>query len=146
MRHLIPAPIPPAEEFHPETKFPNEVARLVSAAQSKGYQVTPDDAAQLWCRYSESLCAGWLSISSQDDDESLVSCMLRHAVVTDVAADVLPPPEGYRSWLDYSVATLDVSPDELEHLCADESNRPTRQAMRYVAKAELEALRRRAGV
>jgi hypothetical protein len=146
MKQLIPAPIPPAEDFQPKDEFPNEVARLVSAARAKGYQVTPDGAAQLWCRYSESLCACWLSISSPDDDEALVSCMLKYAVVTDVAAGMLPPPEGYHSWLDYAVATLDVSPAELEHLLADERNRPTGEVMRNAARAELEDLRRRAGL
>jgi hypothetical protein len=89
MKQLIPAPISPAEEFHAETEFPNDVARLVSAAQAKGYRVTPNDAAQLWCRYSESLCACWLSISP-DDDDALVSCMLKYAVVVDVAAGGRP--------------------------------------------------------
>lgn len=53
------------------------------------------------------------------------------------------PPDGYASWLDYAIATMDTRSAEIESLLLD--NPVSRAAMREAVRAELVALRRKAG-
>lgn len=59
----------------------------------------------------------------------------------------VPPPEGFATWLDYAVATLDTRSVEVERLYAeDDAVVPTRQQIQQAAKDELHALRKAAGL
>lgn len=56
-----------------------------------------------------------------------------------------PPPAGYRSWLDYAVATMDSRAAALEYLFSDEENKWSREEMEQAVRDELAELRRMAG-
>lgn len=56
-----------------------------------------------------------------------------------------PPPDGYSSWLDYAVATMDTRSLQIEQLLEDDGEPISRDAARAAAQAELDELRRRAG-
>ena len=61
-------------------------------------------------------------------------------------ADKLKPPKGYKTWLDYAVATVDVHRLELEAITDDDDAAlmavPSRDEMRAAARAELDELRK----
>jgi len=59
------------------------------------------------------------------------------------AENIPTPPEGYASWLDFAVDTMDTRAEEQERIWADAP--VSRQAMRDAVRAELAALRRKAG-
>ena len=52
----------------------------------------------------------------------------------------LRPPEGYNSFLEYAVATMDTRSLELKDIFSDENNRPSREDFRQAVKAEFDAL------
>jgi hypothetical protein len=56
-----------------------------------------------------------------------------------------PPPKGYRSWLDYAVATVDTRSAALEHLFTDNESKWSREEMAQAVRDELGELRRLAG-
>jgi hypothetical protein len=55
----------------------------------------------------------------------------------------ISPPEGYGSWLDYAVQTMDTRTVEINQLFSDEIS-PTRQEMQEAAQVELQELRKMA--
>jgi hypothetical protein len=52
----------------------------------------------------------------------------------------LRPPEGYNSFLEYAVATMDTRSLELKDIFSDENNRPSREDFRQAVKAEFDAI------
>ena len=53
-----------------------------------------------------------------------------------------PPPEGYASWLDYAVSTMDSRSVELRYLLADDEQKWTRYDMEVAVREELAELRK----
>jgi hypothetical protein len=140
-QRLVPAPLPRAPDFDPTTEFPEDIERLVAVATGAGYRLGPQDAAALWRRHADEECASWFAVAG--DPREILAALLRHADVVPEADDVPPPPDGYATWLDFAVDTMDVRSEEIERLFQD---RPaSRQSMRDAANTELAALRRRAG-
>lgn len=142
MKKLLIAPVPePAPpDYLPD--FPEDVARLVAVAAKAGYDVSQEVAAHLWALHSADLCAGWLSSASWND-ESVLESLLKHAVVTDIAA-APALPAGYGTWLDYAVDTVKLPAPEGARLTDNEAGAATK-ALRDAARTELATLRRRAG-
>jgi hypothetical protein len=141
MKRLIPAALPVTLDFDPLAEFPEDVERLVTVAANAGYGVTPRDVAELWRLHAGGVCASWFAVVGTDQD--IVTALLKHAEVQADAGDTPPPPEGYRSWLDFAVENMDTRTEEQERLWADKP--VSRQAMRDAVRAELVALRRKAG-
>lgn len=141
MKRLLLAPLPVTPDFDPLADYPEDVERMVNAAANAGYQVTPRDAAELWRRHSGDVCASWFAVEGTDQD--IVTALLKHAEVQPDAGNMPTPPEGYTSWLDFAVDTMDTRTEEQERLWADTP--VSRQAMRDAVRAELAALRRKAG-
>lgn len=135
---LVPIPKPPAPDFVAE--FPNDIARLVAVASAAGYAVSPQAAAGLWSRYSESLCASWMSMATWDD-ATVLECLLTDAVVVDSDDGAPALPTGYHSWLDYAADTLDFPVTAAGAQAADGLSKATSIA-RDTARGELEALRK----
>lgn len=135
---LAPLPIPVAPDF--AAKFPDDIARLVATAAKAGFEVSPDVAAQLWARYSDDLCATWLSMSEWSD-ETVLECLLKNAVIIDTPTGEPAVPAGYPTWLDYAVATMELPASEVGAL-TDEELAAARLAIRDVARTELSILRR----
>lgn len=140
MKRLIP-PQTVTPVFDPLVDYPDDVERLVTAAANAGYKVTRRDAAELWRRHAGDVCATWFDVVGTDHD--IVAALLKHAEVLSDAEDKPTPPEGYASWLDFAVDTMDTRAEEQERLWADTP--VSRQAMRNAVRAELAALRRKAG-
>lgn len=57
----------------------------------------------------------------------------------------ISPPDGYASWLDYAVETLDTRSVQLLTMFDDEKPQVGREAMRAAARQELFALKQAAG-
>lgn len=145
MKTLIPAPYRGEEPCEPMTEFPEDIARLVSAASNQGYRVSPDHAAEMWIRHSEDYCAGWLTMG--DSDEGLLPILLQYATVIDgPAPDAPPPPDGYATWLDYAVDKIDTRSPYLDQCMAENATDHTRESMRQAVQAELAQLRKLAGL
>lgn len=140
MKRLIPAPLPVTPDFDPLADFPEDVERMVAAAANLSYLVTPRDAAELWRRHSGDVCASWFAVDGADQD--IVTALLKHAEVQPDAANLPTPPEGYATWLDFAVDTMDTRAEEQERIWA--GTPVSRQAMRDAVRAELVALRRKA--
>ncbi|WP_407278209.1 hypothetical protein U5817_17240 [Aromatoleum evansii] len=140
MKKLLLAPLP--EPVAPDygAQFPNDIARLVATAGNAGYEVSPEVATQLWARYSDGLCATWLSMSEWSD-ETVLECLLKHAVIVDTRTGVPAVPTGYHTWLDYAVATMELPASEACVL-TDEELTAARLAIRDAARTELSILRR----
>jgi len=146
MKQLIPAPVISKPTFDALSQFPDDVARLVKIASNAGYQITPQNAGEIWRRVSESVCAGWLSPISWGESACLAD-MLRNALVVEDSKTRLAPPDGYETWLDYAVDSMGTRPLEIAPLFEDRPSvgAPTWEELRQAARTELEELRRRAG-
>lgn len=133
-------PEPVAPDFVAE--YPDDIARLVVTAANAGFEVSPEVAAQLWARYADSQCATWLSMLDWSD-ETVLECLLKHAVVIDTPTGEPAVPVGYPTWLDYAVATLELPASAVGAL-TDEELAAARRAIRDAARTELSMLRRAA--
>ena len=142
MKKLLVAPVPEPAPPDDLPDFPEDVARLVAVAAKAGYDVSQEVAAHLWALHSADLCAGWLSANW--NDESVLDSLLKHAVVTDIAAVVPTLPAGYGTWLDYAVDTVKLPASEVARLTDHEAGAAT-EALRDAARTELATLRRRPG-
>lgn len=141
MKRIVPADLPSTPDFDPLSDFPEDVERLIAAAEKSGYTVSSLDATTLWRRHSGELCASWFDVSG--DDQDILAALLRHAEVIPDAKDRPAPPRGYACWLDFAVDAMDTRSEELDRLFAGES--VSRQSMRDAVQAELMELRRKAG-
>ena len=45
-----------------------DVSRIVMACNKEGYYITPQDAFKAWNKYSDSMCAGWMSLPTDPFD------------------------------------------------------------------------------
>ena len=141
--------IPRNDEFEDDTqdfltRFSADVEQLTLAASVGGYVVTPEDVVTLWRRHSEEIFASWLAISGAEDAD-LLACMLKHAVVMPIEQPTISPPDGYSSWLDYAVESMDTRSLANEQLLRSEAldNVPSREQMHEAARLELLRLRNR---
>jgi len=141
MKRLFPTPLKPMPNFDPVVDYPADIDRLVAVATNAGYTVTQPDVAELWRRHASDLCASWFAVDG--DDRDILEALLKHAEIQLVATDSPSPPTGYPSWLDFAVDTMDTRAEEQERLF--EGISVSRQSMRDAVKAELVALRRKAG-
>lgn len=92
---------------------------MITAAANAGYLVTPRDAAEIWRRHAGEIYKSWIAVEGTDQD--IVTALLKHAEVQPDAGDTPTPPEGYASWLDFAVDTMDTRTEEQERLWADTS-------------------------
>ena len=124
-RRLIPRSLPPAPDLDPVTDCREDVARLIVVATNAGYEVSPQDAAELWRRHAGEMCASGFAVTGSDQD--VLAVLLQHADVVADETNRLAPPDGYATWLDYAVDTMDTRSEEIERLSLD---RPaSRQAL-----------------
>ena len=138
---LILRSLPQPPDFDPTTEFPEDIERLVMVAINAGYQLTPQDAAELWRRHVGAICASWFAVTG--DDQDILATLLRHAEILAGEANRAAPPDGYVSWLDNAVDAIDTRFAEMERFFLD---RPaSRESMRDAVRTEYMALRRKAG-
>jgi hypothetical protein len=48
-------------------EYTNDIDRILNIFADHGYEITYTDAVHAWEQFSESMCAGWMSLG--DDDE-----------------------------------------------------------------------------
>jgi hypothetical protein len=48
-------------------EYTNDIDRIVKIFADKGYEISATDAVKAWEQFSDSMCAGWMSLG--DDDE-----------------------------------------------------------------------------
>jgi hypothetical protein len=145
VKHLIPSPYLSQDPFDPREQFPQDVQQLVTAAYNQGYQLSPIHATELWVRHSEDYCAGWLEVRGSKD-EDLVRVLLQYATVVDgPGPSAPPPPDGYATWLDYAVDTMDTRSPQLDQMLQENAPEHSRESMRQAVQAELAQLRWLAG-
>ena len=148
MKILVPASTPAEEpKFDPVVSFPDDVTRLIAVAKEAGYLMSPADAGEIWRRSSESVCASWLSLSTWRDVDILEE-MTRYGASFEVPENQPTLPQGYASWLDYAVDTVDTRSVQVERMFDEGPSPeiPTREAMRQIVRTELEERRQRAGI
>ena len=56
------------ENDYENFSYPDDVRRIVELFKSKGIIITPSEAEELWDDYSDSMCAGWLILPSNDNE------------------------------------------------------------------------------
>jgi hypothetical protein len=146
MKTLIPSPYLSQDPFDPREQFPQDVQQLVTAARHLGYQLSAIHATELWTRHSEEYCASWLMMDGSND-EDLVRVMLKIATVIDGPdPGSPPPPDGYATWLDYAVDTMDTRSPQLDQMLQENAPEHSRESMRRAVQAELASLRKLAGL
>lgn len=47
--------------------FPEDVERIVQVCRDRGFEIDPTTAEQAWLQYSDSMCAGWLTLPDDDN-------------------------------------------------------------------------------
>lgn len=55
------------KQHQPRLDFPDDCARIVRVLAARGFSLTPAMAAEAWEAYSETLCAGWMTLDDSDD-------------------------------------------------------------------------------
>jgi hypothetical protein len=85
LKRLRLKPEPPEPEPPPEEWLVKAIGRLVKICNDRGYEVSFEDARRAWERYSESYCASWMSMSS---DDHTVFCQLLIYLVCDEESEV----------------------------------------------------------
>ena len=48
-------------------EYPEDCVRIQTLARSLGYNITMDQASDIWEKHSDTFCAGWLCLG--DDEE-----------------------------------------------------------------------------
>lgn len=49
-------------------EFTEDSKRIQEILLTKGYELSLSDSESLWVRYSDSLCASWMTLPTQDAD------------------------------------------------------------------------------
>lgn len=57
-----------SERVEVAQEFPEHLARMRACLQQAGCYASDNDITLAWARYSDSLCAGWLSLPDNDTD------------------------------------------------------------------------------
>jgi hypothetical protein len=55
------------EQYNHHFEYKNDIDRIVKIFANRGYEISHTDAVKAWEMFSESYCAGWMSLG--DDDE-----------------------------------------------------------------------------
>jgi hypothetical protein len=55
------------EQYNHHFEYTNDIDRIVKIFADRGYEISVTDAVHAWEQFSDSMCAGWMSLG--DDDE-----------------------------------------------------------------------------
>jgi hypothetical protein len=48
-------------------EYPEDCARIQTLARTLGFNITLDEASDIWEKHSETFCAGWLYLGNDDE-------------------------------------------------------------------------------
>ena len=60
------------ERYNHHYEYTNDIDRIVKIFADRGYEISHTDAVHAWENYSDSMCAGWMSLGT--DDEVFTDC------------------------------------------------------------------------
>ncbi|WP_153133338.1 hypothetical protein [Dechloromonas hortensis] len=136
MRRLIPKPLPLSPL--PDTA-PADLDYIIRIATAAGYALTRLDAETIWGRHcADTLCITWIRPAT---DTEVMTALEQQGQVLELP----DPPEGYASWLDYAVATMDTRSVDIARVLDDVAPAVTREQMREAVQLEYQSLLKRAG-
>jgi hypothetical protein len=52
-----------------EIEFPEDVKQIQGVLAENGYKATPSQCVELWEKYSDSMCAGWMSLDCYTNED-----------------------------------------------------------------------------
>jgi len=55
------------EQYNHHFEYKNDIDRIVKIFADRGYDISHSDAVRAWEQFSESYCAGWMSLGSDDE-------------------------------------------------------------------------------
>ena len=54
------------EPYNHHTEYSNDIDRIVKVFADRDYDISHTDAIRAWEEYSDSMCAGWMSLGNDD--------------------------------------------------------------------------------
>lgn len=55
------------ERYNHHFEYKNDIDRIVKIFADRGYEISYSDAVHAWEEYSDSMCAGWMSLGTDDE-------------------------------------------------------------------------------
>lgn len=55
------------QQYNHHLEYTNDIDRIVNIFANHGYEITHTDAVHAWEQFSENMCAGWMSLGSDDE-------------------------------------------------------------------------------
>jgi hypothetical protein len=55
------------EKYNHHFEYKNDIDRIVKIFADRGYDISHSDAVRAWEQFSESYCAGWMSLGSDSE-------------------------------------------------------------------------------
>lgn len=62
------------ERYNHHFECTNDIDRIVKIFADRGYEISHSDAVRAWEEYSDSMCAGWMSLGEDDEVFQDVFC------------------------------------------------------------------------
>lgn len=55
------------EKYNHHFEYTNDIDRIVKIFADRGYEISHTDAVLAWEQFSDSMCAGWMNLGSDDE-------------------------------------------------------------------------------
>jgi hypothetical protein len=55
------------DPYNHHFSYTHDIERIVKIFADRGYEISHQDAVQSWEAYSDSMCAGWMNLGSDDE-------------------------------------------------------------------------------
>jgi hypothetical protein len=55
------------ERYNHHVEYKNDIDRIVKIFADRGYEISHSDAVRAWEEFSDSMCAGWMSLGNDDE-------------------------------------------------------------------------------
>jgi len=55
------------KEAHDHFEYQNDIDRIVKIFADRGYEISHTDAVRAWEEFSDSMCAGWMCLGTDEE-------------------------------------------------------------------------------
>lgn len=55
------------QQYNHHFEYQNDISRIVNIFADRGYEIAHADAVRAWELFSDSMCAGWMSLGEDDE-------------------------------------------------------------------------------
>lgn len=55
------------EQYNHHFEYTNDIDRIVKIFADRGYEISSTEAVHAWEMFSDSMCAGWMSLGQDDE-------------------------------------------------------------------------------